>query len=80
MKMNDDLEQLIKSLRLNRIGQIIDRELDRALQKKVSYSDFLCRLLREEYLAKQDRSMQYRIKQACLPEQWTLESFPFDLN
>lgn len=76
--MNDDLEQLIKSLRLNRIGQIIDRELDRALQKNVSYSDFLCRLLREEYLAKQERSMQYRIKQACLPEQWTLESFPFD--
>jgi len=76
--MNDDLEQLLKSLRLRRIQQIIDRELERALQKKVSYSDFLGRLLREEYLAKQERSMQYRIKQACLPEQWTLESFPFD--
>jgi DNA replication protein DnaC len=77
MKMNDDLEQLIKSLKLKRIQQIIERELARAGQKKVSYSEFLCRLLREEYLAKQERSMQYRIKQACLPEQWTLETFPF---
>ena len=78
--MNDDLEQLLKNLRLKRIQQIIDRELSRAMQKKSSYSDFLSRLLREEYLAKQERSMQYRIQQARLPEQWSLESFPFQLQ
>jgi DNA replication protein DnaC len=75
--MNDDLEQLLKNLRLKRMRQIIDRELERAIKDKPSYSDFLGRLLREEYLAKQERSMQYRLKQAELPEQWTLESFPF---
>jgi hypothetical protein len=33
----------------------------------------LARLLREEHLAKQERSMQYRIKQAKIPEHWTLD-------
>lgn len=75
--MNDDLEQLLKNLRLKRMREIIDRELERAVKKKPSYSDFLARLLREEYLYKQERSMDYRIKQANLPEDWTLETFPF---
>lgn len=75
--MNDDLEQLLKNLRLKRMREIVDRELERAVQKKPSYSDFLSRLLREEYLHKQERSMHYRIKQADLPENWTLETFPF---
>jgi DNA replication protein DnaC len=75
--MNDDLEQLLKSLGLKRMQQILDRELERAIKEKPSYSDFLGRLLREQYLAKQERSMQYRLKQADLPEPWTLESFPF---
>jgi DNA replication protein DnaC len=75
--MNDDLEQLLKSLGLKRMQQILDRELERATEDKPSYSDFLARLLREEYLAKQQRSMQYRIDKAGLPEPWTLESFPF---
>jgi DNA replication protein DnaC len=76
--MNDDLEQLLKNLRLNRMREIIDRELDRATKKKPSYSNFLARLLREEYFYKQERSMEYRIKQAALPENWTLETFPFE--
>lgn len=76
--MNDDLEQLLKNLRLKRMQEIIDRELTRATKKKPSYSAFLGRLLREEYFHKQERSMHYRIKQAGLPEEWTLETFPFE--
>ena len=75
--MNEDLEQLLKSLKLQRMQEIISRELDRATKKQPSYSDFLARLLREEYLSKQERSMQYRIKQAKIPEPWVLETFPF---
>jgi DNA replication protein DnaC len=75
--MNDDIEQLLKTLKLKRMREIIDRELHRATQKKPSYSNFLARLLREEYLSKQERSMKYRIKQAKIPEQWVLETFPF---
>lgn len=75
--MDDNLEQLLKGLRLKRIATIIGRELERALKKQPSYSDFLTRLLREEYLAKQENSMLYRIKQARIPEPWSLETFPF---
>jgi DNA replication protein DnaC len=75
--MNDNLDQLLKGLGLLRMREIIARELDRAADKQPSYTDFLARLLREEHLAKQERSMQYRIKQAKIPEHWTLETFPF---
>lgn len=75
--MNEDLVQLLRSLKLKRTLDIIDRELERATEKQSSYSDFLARLLREEYLHKQERGMQNRIKQAKMPEQWALETFPF---
>ena len=75
--MNDDIEQLLKNMGLKRMQEIIARELERATKKQPSYSDFLARLLREEYLSKQERSMQYRIKQAKIPESWMLETFPF---
>lgn len=76
--MNDNLDQLIKNLRLRGIASCIERELARATKKNASYSELLERLLREEYLCRQQRSLEYRIKRACFPEQWTLETFPFD--
>jgi DNA replication protein DnaC len=78
--MDDNLEQLLKGLGLKRMREIVERELERAADKHPSYTDFLARLLREEYIAKQERSMGYRIKQAKIPEPWTLESFPFKLQ
>jgi len=78
--MDDNLDQLLKGLRLSRMQEIIGRELTRAEDKQPSYTDFLARLLREEYLAKQERGMLYRIKQAKIPEPWTLETFPFKVQ
>ncbi len=76
--MNDDLDQLLVNLGLKRMRQILERELKRARKTEPSYSDFLARLLREEYQCKQERSMQYRIKKAKIPELWSLETFPFE--
>jgi DNA replication protein DnaC len=75
--MNDDLEQLLKNLRLKRIFEILDREVTRATKKQTTYTQFLARLLREQYQYQQERSIAYRIRQANLPEKWSLESFPF---
>jgi len=75
--MNDDLEQLLKNLRLKRILEILDREVTRATKKQDTYTQFLARLLREQYQHQQERSIAYRIRQANLPEKWSLESFPF---
>ena len=78
--MTEELDQLLKNLRLKRIHEILDREVNRAQKrkKKPSYTDFLARLLREEYYYKKDRAMMYRIRRAKLPEEWSLETFPFD--
>jgi DNA replication protein DnaC len=78
MTMTDDLDQLLKSLSLKRIRDILPRELERATKAKPGYADFLARLLREESLYRRERSVLYRITQAKLPERWSLDTFPFN--
>jgi DNA replication protein DnaC len=75
--MDDDLEQLLKSLKLKKALEVLERELARAEKRGSSYTDFLKRLLREEYQAQQDRFLEYRIGRARLPERWTLDTFPW---
>lgn len=75
--MDDNLDQLLANLKLKRIRAILDRELERATATKCSYSEFLSRLLREQYQYMQERRLAYRIQQARLPERWSLETFPF---
>lgn len=76
--MNDDLDQLLRNLKLKRIRRIIDEQLAQAEKTGPSYADFLAGLLRHEYHSQQERFLQYRIKRAKLPELWSLESFPFE--
>jgi len=76
--MNDDLQQLLKLLRLRRISAIFDREMERAKTEKCGYSDFVARLLREEYHDQRERAIQARIDRAGIPEKWSLDSFPWD--
>ncbi|RLB53064.1 MAG: ATP-binding protein [Deltaproteobacteria bacterium] len=75
-----NLEQLLKNLKLRKMLQVLDREIQRAEKLHPSYSEFLSRLLREQYHHQQENSLQYRIKQAKQPEPWTLETFPFELQ
>lgn len=75
--MKDDLEQLLRALRLHKIAEILEAELSNAQKKDLSYSDLLARLLRAQWHHQQESALAWRIKRARLPEQWTLESFPF---
>ena len=75
--MNDEVDQLLKNLHLRKIGAILDEELKHAEKGDLSYQEFFARLLRAQWQANQESALAYRIKQARLPEQWTLESFPF---
>jgi DNA replication protein DnaC len=75
--MNDDLEQLLKSLHLGRIREIIDKELSDAEKKDPSYAEFLLRLLRAQWHHRQETALTWRIRKAAIPEEWTLESFPW---
>ena len=75
--MNDDIDQLLKNLKLRRLREIVADELARAEKRKPSYSEFLARILREEFQHQQERFLEYRIDRANLPERWTLETFPW---
>jgi DNA replication protein DnaC len=75
--MNDDLEQMLKNLKMRAMREIVERELARAQKSKPSYAEFYARLLREQYQLQKQRSLEYRIERAKIPERWALETFPF---
>lgn len=79
-RIPDDLDQLLKALKLKRLREVIMRELEQAEKSESSYEEFLARLLREEYLYRREQSLKYRIGQCRLPESWSLESFPYKLQ
>jgi len=75
--VTDEIEQLLRNLHLKQIAAIIDDELAHADKHQLAYGAFLARLLRAQYHHRQEAALAWRIKQARLPEAWTLESFPF---
>ena len=75
--MTEELEQLLKNLKLKRILEIYDEQLRAADKDDISYSEFVTRLVRAQYQARQEGALEWRIQRAKLPERWTLETFPF---
>ena len=75
--MTEELEQLLKNLKLRRILEIYDEQLRAADKDDISYSDFVTRLVRAQFQAKQEGALEWRIRRANLPERWSLETFPF---
>jgi DNA replication protein DnaC len=75
--MTEELEQLMKNLRLKRMIEIYAEQLRAADKEDVTYTEFLTRLLRTEWHSKQQQSLEARIKRASLPESWSLETFPY---
>src|SRR6266568_2484017 len=59
------------------IDQLFDDEQAHAEKHQLSYGEFTARLLRAEWHQRQEGALAWRIKNAGIPEQWTLESFPF---
>ncbi len=76
--MTEELEQLLKNLRLPEIADTLDEKIRLADQEQPPYEKFLLSLMRSQWHAKQEKAMEWRIKNARLPQRWTLESFPFD--
>jgi DNA replication protein DnaC len=75
--MTDEIAQLLKNLHLHRIADLLDEELAHAEAKDLGYQDLIARLLRAQWHHRQETALGWRIKRAGLPEQWTLESFPW---
>ena len=75
--MKDELDQLLRNLHLRRVAELFDEEVKRTETQQLSYEEFTCRLLRAQWQRNQESALAYRIKQSRLPEEWTLETFPF---
>jgi hypothetical protein len=75
--MTEELEQLLKNLQLRRILEIYDEQLRSADKDDIRYSEFVTRLVRAQWQARQEGALEWRIRRANLPERWTLETFPF---
>ena len=75
--MTEELEQFLKGLRLRKILEIVDDEIRRADKEQIPYHEFLLRLVRPQWHAKQQQALEWRIKRATLPELFTLETFPY---
>ena len=75
--MTEELEQLMRNLRLRRLLETYAEQLKTAEKEDISYTEFLTRLLRAEWHSHQEQSLKARIKRARLPELWSLETFPY---
>ena len=80
-KRDDAHEKLmgdLTSLKLTRIAEIYREVLDEAARKNSSMLEVLGTLIAEEAIARSERALQRRIRQARLPKHKTLKEYDFN--
>ena len=75
--MTEEVEQLLKNLKLKRMLSAYDEQLSAAEKTQASYSEFIAGLLRTQWHDRQESALEWRIRRANLPERWSLETFPW---
>src|SRR5215470_9441290 len=76
--MHDKLKTLLARLRFDGMAAALDAELERAEREATPAPELVYRLISAEAASQRQKSLAYRISQARLPWDWTLETFPFD--
>jgi len=77
MSSNEQMDFYLKSLSLNRIRENYLKESENAAKAKLSYQDYLYRLVESEAMSKLDRSINRRIQMADFPFIRKIEEFDF---
>ena len=80
-KPSDDHEQLLRDLqilKLTRIAEIYREVLNDASRKNNSILEILKTLVAEEVIARSERALVRRIRQARLPKKKTIQEYKFD--
>ena len=75
--MTEELEQLLKNLKLRRLLNVYDEQLRAAEKAQIPYTEFVAGLLRAQWHERQESALEWRIHRANLPERWSLETFPW---
>ncbi len=76
--MREQLQQLLATLRFHGMAQALDRVLDQAEKEGSPVAEVLLQLLQEEWRHRQERALAYRLTQAKLPWDWSIDTFPFE--
>ena len=79
---NDNLElkELLKTLKLTGILEILEDRNQEAVMNKMSYTDFLITILQDEILRRESKRFDYRIKKSCIKPSKTIDKFDFTFN
>lgn len=76
----DALKMRLKHLSLHTIASIYEEEAKNAGKIKSSFTDYLAKLVEQEYLARTERSINARIAKAKFPFIRHLENFDFEFQ
>jgi DNA replication protein DnaC len=76
--MRERLRPLLAKLKLRGMELVLDSEIERAERQGSPLPEVIHRLLLEEDRYREERSLDHRLKQAMIPWDWTLQSFPFE--
>lgn len=80
MKIDAQLQEKLKHLRLAGILQTLQTRIQQAEKSQSGYMEFLMTLLEDEYERKQSGALLKRLKKAGFEEEKTLEGFDFAFN
>lgn len=80
MKIDGQLENRLRQLRLTGILQTLLIRIKQAEENNSGYQDFLMTLIEDEYERRQSGRLLKRLRQAGFEEEKTLEGFDFSFN
>ena len=75
-----EINSLINQLKLSHIHDKLPQRNREAIEKKLSYSEFLALLLQDEILGRENNKFKSRVKRANIRSDKTIENFDFDFN
>lgn len=76
--MITDIRRLLSALKLRGMSEKLDILLSESEKNGLSTTETLLHLLQEEFRDQQERSMKSRIIKSKIPNNWTIDTFPFD--
>jgi DNA replication protein DnaC len=76
--MNEQLEHMLKYLRLGGLLANWDRYLSLAQKGNYSHTRLLTHVIEQEYQIKKENARKMRMARAKIPEKFVIETFPFD--
>ena len=75
-----ELEQIFKTLHLHAINKKLAERNKEAIEKKLTYPEFLALLLQDELAAREQKKFSTRFKKAQFRQNKTVENFDFGFN